>query len=458
MSVTLWLALLLQLCSVALLRIFLGKTWLRRPGTLLVLASVVYDGLSQVLLSFPSIGAWDIYRNGIQPGFIAEADLLMSAGMLVFTVAYLVTCGPRREAPAAPEDAALAAKVLDWRILAAACLPLALLTYEGRGYNGTIGATASPSLASAFFVLAASLASVAFLLRHGMRWFLPVLAVQTALLAAAGERTPVIACAIALAIVPARAGMRPRRAHMTAAVALTVVAVFAIAGVRAEQGRSLFTQNTGLQERLAALGGGVASGSQAASPGLAGQMASRLDGVSFAAGILQARAMGSPLLAPSAVPESLLLAVPKALWPGKPDQGNALDPYEASLDDFGMQQINFLPTLPGLYAGFLATPWLLAFMALAGAAWGLAERWVLARGSAARIVMLAGAVQAALCYEAGLAAMLTALRSAAVIAAAAWLAGAWRQGRARQAKCVIISANPLPPFPPAPDVPVPEAI
>lgn len=59
MSVTLWLALVLQFCSVALLRIFLGKTWLRRPGTLLVLASVVYDGLSQVLLSFPSIGQWD---------------------------------------------------------------------------------------------------------------------------------------------------------------------------------------------------------------------------------------------------------------------------------------------------------------------------------------------------------------------------------------------------------------
>src|ERR1700691_2610251 len=115
MTVTLWLALTLQFVSAVLLRLFLGKTWLRRPGTLLVLASVVYDGLSQVLLAFPSIAQWDIYRNGIQPGFIAEADLLMSAGMLAFTVAYLLTCGPRREAPAEPGDAALAARVLDWR-------------------------------------------------------------------------------------------------------------------------------------------------------------------------------------------------------------------------------------------------------------------------------------------------------------------------------------------------------
>jgi hypothetical protein len=48
--------------------------------TLLVLASVVYDGLSQVLLSLPSIGQRDTFRNGIEPGFIDEADLVMSAG------------------------------------------------------------------------------------------------------------------------------------------------------------------------------------------------------------------------------------------------------------------------------------------------------------------------------------------------------------------------------------------
>lgn len=47
MTVTLWTVLLLQFASVALLRMFLGKTWLRRPGTLLVLASVVREQLPQ---------------------------------------------------------------------------------------------------------------------------------------------------------------------------------------------------------------------------------------------------------------------------------------------------------------------------------------------------------------------------------------------------------------------------
>ena len=41
MSVTLWLALLVQFATVALLRLGLGKTWLRRPATILVLASVI---------------------------------------------------------------------------------------------------------------------------------------------------------------------------------------------------------------------------------------------------------------------------------------------------------------------------------------------------------------------------------------------------------------------------------
>ena len=156
MSVTLWIALLLQFAALALLRLGLGKLWLRRPVTLLVLASVVYDGLSQVLLAFPSVRPWDTYRNGIQPGYIDEATLILSAGMLAFTIMYLVTV--RRGT--AGDGAVIAAGALDWRLLALACAPLAVLTYEGRGYNngnGTLttgaGAPLASSLAGEFFVI-----------------------------------------------------------------------------------------------------------------------------------------------------------------------------------------------------------------------------------------------------------------------------------------------------------------
>jgi hypothetical protein len=458
MTVTLWLALTLQFVSVALLRLFLGKAWLRRPGTLLVLASVVYDGISQVLLSFPSISQWDTFRNGIQPGFIAEADLLMSAGMLAFTVAYLLTCGPRREAPAAPEEAALAARVLDWRILALACLPLAVLTYEGRGYNTAMttgaGAGLATSTAAGFFVLLAVLAAFAFLLRHGTRWFLPVLAAQSVVLAAAGERSPVVIDAIVLALLLAWSGRRPAGRQVSAAVLLTVVAVLAIAGVRAEQGRSLFTSRAGFGARVSALGAGVTASAVTGTPGLAAQAAGRLDGVSFAAAIVEAEHSGQPRLAAAGVPGSLLIAVPSAAWHSKV-QDAAVNPYQTEINDFGLQQVNYLPSLPGLYAGLLPMPWLVMFLGALGVAWALAERWVLRCQSPARMVMLAGMLTAALHYEEGLPAMLVVMRSAAVVAVLAWLAVRMVP---YQAKWAMIRQNPAAPFPPAPEVQVPPAM
>ena len=140
MTVTLLAALFLEAAAVILLRHRLGRHWLRHPVTLLVLASVVYDGVSQVLLAFPSVGVWDTFRNGIQQGYIwDEAALIMSAGMLAFAILYLMTGPARRDAAPAEDDAAFAAKALDWgRLLALASAPLAVLTYEGRGYNGTL--------------------------------------------------------------------------------------------------------------------------------------------------------------------------------------------------------------------------------------------------------------------------------------------------------------------------------
>jgi hypothetical protein len=433
MSVTLWLALFLQFASVVLLRLVLGKAWLRRPVTLLVLASVVYDGLSQVLLSFPSVAQWDTFGNGIQPGFIAEADLVMSAGMLAFTVAYLVTSGPHREAPAAPEDTALAARVLDWRLLALACLPLAVLTYEGRGYNnGSLatgaGAGTATSLASQFFVPLVLLAALAFLLRHGSRWFLPALAAQSVLLAAAGERTPVVIDAIALAVLLGYCGHRPRRSHLHAALALTVLAVLAITGLRAEQGRSVFYRDSGLGARVSALSAGVSAGPVTGTPGLVAQAASRLDGTAFAGAVLQAQHDGQPRLSAAYVPESFLVTVPRPLWPGKLSSA-ALAPYPLEINDFGLQQVNFLPGLAGLYAGFLSLPWLMVLLGALGAMCGRGERWLLRCATSARLVMLAGAIDAALCYEKGLPGMLVALRAAIVVAVIVRLAEALRGSR-----------------------------
>ena len=124
----------------------------------------------------------------------------------------------------------------------------------------------------------------------------------------------------------------------------------------------------------------------------------------------------SPALTPSTSQSHLLLTVPSSLWSSKLAHASALNPDSLETGGFGMQQVNFLPTLPGLYAGFLSPPWLVLFLAFLGLLCGLGERWLFRRCTPARFVLLAGAVIAALVYEAGLPAMLVQLRAAAAIA------------------------------------------
>jgi hypothetical protein len=426
LTVTLLAALFLEAAAVILLRHRLGRYWLRHPVTLVVLASAVYQGLSPALLAIPSIGAWDNFRIGIQPGFADNAALLTSAGMLAFTVAYLATRPGQAIRTADPAAVRAAAIVLDWRWLTAACVPLAVLTYQGRGYNGavTIAGSATPlgsDLAGTFFIVLTVLASFSFLLKYSTRWFIPVLIAQSVVLAAAGERTPVTTDAIALVIMLAAAGFRPRPRQLCGAAVIALAAVLAITGLRAHQGRSLFSGDSGISARLSALGDGVASftGPTAAglsAPSLLTQAVVRLDGTAFTAGILQAVHSGQPRFSPAYVPDSLLLTVPSSAWSSKLAHASALNPDSLETGGFGLQQVNFLPTLPGLYAGFLSAPWLVLFLAFLGLLCGWGERWLFRRCTPARFVLLAGAVIAALVYEAGLPAMLVQLRAAAAIA------------------------------------------
>jgi hypothetical protein len=418
MSVTLVSALLLQLVSLLLIWHRLGHGWWRRPGSLIVLASVVYDGVSQVLLAIPSIRAQDIYRVGNQQSYVDEATLIMSAGMLAFTFAYLATRPERITPTAGYEKVRQAARMLDYRVLACALLPLAVLTYEGKGYNnGTLttgaGAPLATSLASEFFLILTVLTAFSVLLRFGTRWFLPTIMAQSLLLAAAGERTPILVDAVALIILMGSAGLRPSRRQVRTALAVSVVVILAITGARAENGRSLFYTDSGLGARVAALDSGITSLS---GNGLVGEAAIRLDGVDFAAGVVQAEAFGSPRLSAWAVPRSLLLIVPSAVWSSKLAHGG-LNPSLTELDDFGLQQVNFLPGFAGIYMGFLSPFWLALFLALVGMLCGLGERFLFRRCTSARLVLLAGAVSCALGYEMGLPGMLTVLRTAVLIAA-----------------------------------------
>lgn len=424
MTIVLGIALLVEAATIALLRHRLGRRWLGRPVSLMILTSVAYQGLSPLLMLIPSTGVWDTYRRGIQQTYINSAMLIMAIAMFAFTGAYLLTFPERIGSARGVPDKRDLAEVLDWRLLAIACAPLAALTYHGRGYNNGgpsigQGAALSTNLASEFFILLVLLTAFSFVIRRGAGSFIPVLIAQSLILAAAGERTPVVVDAIALMVLLTYSGHRVPRRQIRLASALTLTTLLAITGVRVEQGRALYHENSGLSARVAALGRGIAAtepGKGSAGPGLVPQVAVRLDGTDFAGGILQSVSFGQSRLSAYAVPESVLIVVPSVLWPSKLRHENALNPVEMEITRFGLQNVNFLPTLPGLYIGVLTPPWLVAFLAFLGLLAGRGERMLFEHPSPLRLVILAGAVTAALTYEQGLPGMLVMLRSALVVA------------------------------------------
>ena len=358
----------------------------------------------------------------------------MSIAMLALTAMYLLTHPERTVTVERPGDTTIAAKSLDWRLLTVICIPLTAITAAGRGYNDGLasgqGTPLSTNLAITFFVVMVVVTSAAFLLRHGIRLFLPALILQSVLLAVAGERTPVIMDAIALILILIFAGIRVPIHQLMVAAGLTVLVILSISGVRVQQGRTLFYTDSGISTRVGALATGLPSAGKPLGgtdpSGLITQFATRISAVDYGGAILQAISAGQPRLSPAYVPESLLLIVPSFFWSTKLNHWAALNPAQLQINSFGLQDVNFIPGLPGLYIGFLSPLWLVTLFGLLGVGLGWFERWLLRERTPVRLVLLAGAVEAALSLEAGLPTMLAQMRSAVALALAVYALTALR--------------------------------
>lgn len=420
-------ALFLQALAVVLIRWRLGRSWLLHPVAQLVLAAVAYHGLSQILLMIPSVRVWDISRLGVAQRYIDQATLVMSVSLLIMAVCYLIARSGGGVTAGRVNDSPRISRTLDWRLLAVISVPLAVLTYEGRGYNSDISythKTVSTDLASTFLTILLVLAVFGFLLKHGMKWFIAAIILQSVLLAAAGERFPVIADIVTLLVLLSMVGLRPSRRQVWITVALTVVAVLGLTGYRAATGRMLYHQNSGLMSRAAALGTGLYelahSPSERDTPvGLVGQVTSRFDGDSFAGGILQDMSFGRPVLGVVPVEKSVLIVIPSFVWSSKMTYISRTNPAWTETYAFGLQRINLVPTLLGLYIGFLGSYWLVGFAAVIGALCGWGERWLFRQFTPVRVVVMATCVQMVFKYEQGLPGILVTLRTAAVLAIAA---------------------------------------
>ena len=258
-----------------------------------------------------------------------------------------------------------------------------------------------------------------------MKWFLSVLAGQSIILAAAGERLPLVINAVALLVLLAYVGMRPSRQQISMALALTMLTMIAITGYRAESGRTLYRENSGLNARVEALGSGFyglvdTSNASDSGPGLIAQAAARLDGNAFVGGVVQGMHYGDPKPSAADVGESMLVVIPHFLWPSKLTYA-ALNPVLVQVQAFDSLIVVRgttsapLTTSLGMYLGFLGPFWLIVFLAIIGAIFGWFERWIFLRLTAVRIVVLAATLQGLLAYEAGLPALLCSLRTAVIL-------------------------------------------
>ena len=271
----------------------------------------------------------------------------MSVGLVLLVVGYLLT-RPERAALGGLKDGPvrIAESILDWRLCALGCVPLALLTYKGRGLNNGLGpgsATVSTNLVSEFLVVVVALTAFSFVLRYGMRWFVPVLVVQSVLLAATGERLPVVTGIVVLVSLLARVDRRPTRRQVMMTLSLTVVAILGITGYRAVSGHDLYRQDASLAARSKAIGVGLyalthTSDQNGTGAGLVAQIAVRFDGNAFAGDVMQGFSERYTPLGLAPVLQSTLVVVPSAAWSSKLAHP-ALNPALTEFNYFGIQPI-----------------------------------------------------------------------------------------------------------------------
>ena len=217
---------------------------------------------------------------------------------------------------------------------------------SGRGLNNGLGpgsATVSTNLVSEFLVVVVALTAFSFVLRYGMRWFVPVLVVQSVLLAATGERLPVVTGIVVLVSLLARVDRRPTRRQVMMTLSLTVVAILGITGYRAVSGHDLYRQDASLAARSKAIGVGLyalthTSDQNGTGAGLVAQIAVRFDGNAFAGDVMQGFSERYTPLGLAPVLQSTLVVVPSAAWSSKLAHP-ALNPALTEFNYFGIQPI-----------------------------------------------------------------------------------------------------------------------
>ncbi|OYO09123.1 hypothetical protein CGZ98_15265 [Enemella evansiae] len=420
MTLTLVLALALQALTIYLLRRFLGRNWLTHPFALMLLAATVYHGFGELLMLTPGALAANPYRMMLTPDEVHRGALVISGGMLATTAGYLWAVRRRGLVTTDRSQEGAAMAPLDWRILVLCLIPLAAATYSGEGFTtaevlDSRNQSSIQVLAMSLFVMLMTLTTFSVIWRFGSRSFVPVMAANVLLLAAAGQRLEIAVSAITVWAMLGFMRRLPRARDLIILVVIGAACAFAITSVRSAQGREIFNTDSGLESRVSAIVN--AFGSTAADTVSGGdlitQTAVRLDSNEWAGHVVLALSQGTEPMGLTAVVRSMSQAVPSFLNPSK-NSGDVTDRSSeaAQIWYYGMPDNDHLPGHFGLWLGLTGIALYFPVMGFFGYLYGRLERWIFARVSTARLLTLILLLIGSLFVERGIPSLIIMLRYA----------------------------------------------
>lgn len=413
MSVDTILGLLIQFLALIILFAKLGRTWFRHLGAIFIAMAILYHGVGEILISLFS--GENPYRPLFDTSYVGPFVLMVSAAILLFTIAYVSALGQRTKAPIPSDtpDAAITKRVFNYKLMALITLPLLLLTLSGQGYgsNGGIqggGVATTLGLSQQFFILGLVFAGFGFVMRFGSRWILPVVILQSAFLAFTGQRLVIIFGVLMLIFALTKFGIKPKRRDVVIGLTVLLLFAWAITAARGAEGRFNTTSRTSI--RLSFLTTGMENLFSATTwQQIAFTLGYRLDGNSYGAMELQALRSGANSVGLTPLKNDVLLAIPSFLNPNKDsgDIGNRVEKNyleehlpipELLIGDTGTY-LDILPTQLGGLLGILGEGGMLAAALFLGFMFAMLDRWLHRNLGPVRMLLSLGALYCVLDYE-----------------------------------------------------------
>lgn len=454
-----WMSLGLQGLALVLLYVGLRGRLFRHIGAVFILVAVIFHGLSELVISLdPSADTFRAPFGGYIGPLVANWLTLVSPAILLCTITYLFVLGRTRHDPGPPQTDSL--RLLDWRIVAVAVVPLYALTVLGKVQASSqgidpIGANYLASgLTAQFLLLGVVVLSYGLITTHNDRWTIPVLVGQSAALALLGERFTVIAAGLLLLFALARAGKRPSRKVVGTLVVLAVVLGVAISASRSVVGRTAFAYGSDSQTRASALLSGLGQiGSPATRHQVAVDYVYRFDANTYPALILDHLRHGSRPTGMAPISNDLAITVPRFLNPTKlgsslatRDDGSYLSFYYGlplTTDNKGnVVGVNYLAGMFGVVLALGGVAGLLGASVLLGVFFGFCDRWLKRQASPVSFLIALGLMYCVLLYEQGVGPYPIVGRGVLVVATGIALLGFVRR-MARKAGGIAEPAAPL---------------